>query len=243
MNIILFEDHEKNNPLPKRDPRAVHLIKVLHKREGENFDTGILGGNLGKGKIEKIAPQGDVVFSLELNEKPPERIPIRIAVGFPRPIQLKRLLRDLANLGIEAIDLIGTELGEKSYRDTNLLIDGGARSAMIEGAVQARDTNLPSLSFYPSVKSWIGKNLWDKNTDELISADNISPQSSFSLLKTEKTSLVLAVGSERGWSDMERKQLETAGFKRLSLGKRALRTETACIAASILAIEKIGKME
>jgi 16S rRNA U1498 N3-methylase RsmE len=37
--------------------------------------------------------------------------------------------------------------------------------------------------------------------------------------------------------------LEQAGFTRLSLGGRALRTETACIAAAALAMEKIGELE
>jgi RsmE family RNA methyltransferase len=55
--------------------------------------------------------------------------------------------------------------------------------------------------------------------------------------------LVLTVGSERGWSDRERDCLEEAGFTRLSMGKRALRTETACTAAAILAMEKIGELE
>jgi RsmE family RNA methyltransferase len=52
--------------------------------------------------------------------------------------------------------------------------------------------------------------------------------------------MVLAVGCERGWSDRERDKLEEAGFLRLSMGKRALRTETACVAAAVLALEKIG---
>jgi 16S rRNA U1498 N3-methylase RsmE len=40
----------------------------------------------------------------------------------------------------------------------------------------------------------------------------------------------------------ERDLLEAAGFLRLSLGSRALRTETACVAAAILAMEKTGEL-
>jgi 16S rRNA U1498 N3-methylase RsmE len=36
--------------------------------------------------------------------------------------------------------------------------------------------------------------------------------------------------------------LEQAGFARLSLGKRALRTETACVVAVALALEKTGEL-
>ena len=204
---------------------------------------------------------------------------MRIAVGFPRPIQIRRLLRDLSNLGIEAIDLIGTELGEKSYRDTKLLSDGGARAALIEGAAQARDTGLPTLSVFISLEDWLEERPWEKTSlredpaekaglqsnpqadrksssrkwspysndvlprhPMLIALDNVRPEGALALLSALGQSLVLAVGSERGWSDKERDELEKAGFLRLSVGERALRTETACVTAAVLALEKIGAL-
>lgn len=246
VNIILFEDHELGKPLPRRDERTIHLLKVLHKREGDRFDAGVLGGNLGTGCIAKVNDDGSITFSLELYASPPSRVPIRMAVGFPRPIQLRRLLRDLANLGVEAIDLIGTDLGEKSYRDTTLLLDGRAQAALIEGAVQARDTVIPRLSAYPFLHQWLEKRPWDTDGLHLetclIAADNVRPQGSLALLGPAPRYMVVAVGSERGWSDRERELLEHMGFRRLSMGTRALRTETACIAAAILAMEKTGEL-
>jgi RsmE family RNA methyltransferase len=162
-----------------------------------------------------------------------------MAVGFPRPIQIRRLLRDLANIGVEAIDLIGTDLGEKSYRDTKLLVDGGAEAALIDGAVQARDTNIPRLAAYPSLDAWLRE---DKHASAAIAADNVRACGSFSSIKSLPPPVVLAVGSERGWSDRERDMLDAAGFQRLSLGARPLRTETACIAAAISAMEKIAEL-
>jgi RsmE family RNA methyltransferase len=246
VNIILFEPHEVERPLPKRDERTIHLLKVLRKKTGDRFDAGILGGNRGTGRIEHIRLDG-LVFSLELKEEPPPRLPLRMAVGFPRPIQLRRLLRDLSNLGLEAVDLIGTELGEKSYRDTKLLIDGGARAALIEGAVQARDTIIPGLLMYSSLEAWLAERPWEKSPSGrvsplLIAPDNVRPEGSLAHLPPQKRPMVLAVGPERGWSDRERDLLEDAGFLRLSMGKRALRTETACVAAAVLAMEKIGEL-
>lgn len=258
MNIILFEPTEIGKPLPKRDERAVHLLKVLHKNIGDSFDAGVLGGNLGNGLIEAIRLDG-IVFSLDVKESPPLRLPICVSVGFPRPIQLRRLLRDLSNFGVEAIDLVGTDMGEKSYRDTRLLIDGGARAALIEGAAQARDTRLPLLSAYTTLDDWLEERPWDRARDTFVSAsgrdrnlrispilivaDNVRPEGSFGLLNMMGRPVVIAVGSERGWSDRERDKLEEAGFLRLSMGNRALRTETACIAAVVLAMEKMGKLE
>ena len=282
MNIILFDPAEIGKPLPRRDERTIHLLKVLHKKNGDTFDAGILGGNRGVGRIESIKLDGSVIYSLDLREEPPPRFPVRIAVGFPRPIQIRRILRDISNLGLEAVDLVGTELGEKSYRDTKLLGDGGAQSALIEGAVQARDTRIPVLSVYSSLQDWLAERPWDKlpavpsplsvtlpssspATQEkrerswsvyangytagnllrsplLIALDNVRPEGSLALLSALGQSLVLAVGCERGWSDRERDELEGVGFLRLSMGERALRTETACVAAATLALEKIGAL-
>ncbi|GHV91130.1 ribosomal RNA small subunit methyltransferase E [Spirochaetia bacterium] len=255
MNIILFEEHELGSSLPRRDERTIHLLKVLHKKTGDSFDAGVLGGKRGTGFIAKINLDGSILYSLDLDEEPPPRLPLRVAVGFPRPIQLRRLLRDLSNLGLEAVDLVGTELGEKSYRDTKLLSDGGARAALIEGAVQSRDTGVPALSVYPSLEEWLSERPWDNQADRrsagarriglgplLIAADNVRPGGSIARLSLMRRSAVLAIGPERGWSDGERAHLEGAGFLRLSLGERALRTETACVAAAALALEKIGEL-
>ena len=251
MNIILFEPEEIGKPLPRRDERTIHLLKVLHKKPGDTFEAGVLDANKGTGRIETIRLDGSLTYSLDLREEAPKRYPLEMAVGFPRPIQIKRILRDLSNMGILAVDLVGTELGEKSYRDTRLLSDGGARTAMIEGAVQARDTRLPILSVFNTLDEWLAERPWDKSREKagrgsyktsplLIAADNIRPEGSLVNLSALGQPMVLAVGSERGWSDTERLKLERAGFLRLSLGERPLKTETACIAAAAIALEKIG---
>jgi 16S rRNA (uracil1498-N3)-methyltransferase len=244
MNIILFDPAEIGRPLPKRDERAVHLRKVLRKEPGDEFDAGVIGGMLGRGRVESIEPDGSLRFGFEPLEPPPPRHPMRVAVGFPRPIQLRRLLRDLSSLGVAAVDLVGTELGEKSYRDTKLLEDGGARAALVEGAVQARDTGVPALAVYPSLAAWLRAGPWGASPRVLAAPDNVRPATAFPALPVPAGSgeFVLAVGSERGWSEGERAALEAAGFVRASMGDRALRTETACVAAVVLAPEKIGAL-
>jgi RsmE family RNA methyltransferase len=268
MNIILFDPAEIGKPLPRRDNRTLHLLKVLHKKAGDSFEAGILGGNKGLGCINSVRLDGSITYSLDLKEESPPRYPVRIAVGFPRPIQIRRLLRDLSSLGLSAVDFIGTELGEKSYRETKLFSDGGARAALVEGAVQARDTCLPGLSIYRTLEDWLEECPWEKpeqpgdrihdsvlkahwsaysavssfRSPLLIALDNVRPEGALSLLSALGQSMILAVGCERGWSDKERDELEKAGFLRLSMGSRALRTETACVAAAVLALEKIGAL-
>jgi RsmE family RNA methyltransferase len=247
VNIILLEEYELGRNLSRRDERTVHLLKILHKKTGDVFDAGILNGMKGTGKIEKVNFDGSVFVTVNAAEKPPEKLPVRIAVGFVRPIQLKRLLRDLSGMGIPSIDLIGTDLGEKSYRDTKLLNDGGAKAALVEGVIQARDTVLPELSVFPVLDAWLKERPWEKTGDRrtrlLISMDNIRPEGSIYSQSGTSRPAVLAIGPERGWSDRERDLFEDAGFLRLSMGKRALRTETACVAAAALMMEKTCREE
>ena len=243
VNIVLFEEHELGQFLSRRDERTIHLLKVLHKKAGDAFEAGIIGGLCGIGRIEKINFDGSVFVSVQADQQPPPKMRLRMAVAFARPIQLRRIFRDLSSMGVPDIDLIGSELGEKSYRDTKLLNDGGARQALIEGAVQARDTQIPALNVYENLESWLNERPWEKTGSHrvplLIAMDNVRAEGSFFHLSTTSRPAVIAIGPERGWSDRERDIFEKAGFLRLSMGSRPLRTETACAAAAALAMEKI----
>jgi RsmE family RNA methyltransferase len=243
MNIILLEEYELGHNLARRDERTIHLLKVLHKKKGDVFEAGVIGGLRGTGRIEKINLDGSIFVSLQVSEPPLPRLRVRMAVGFVRPIQIKRLLRDLSNFGVTAIDLVGTDLGEKSYRDTKLLVNGGARAALIEGAIQARDTVIPAFTVYERLETWLQERPWgkDRRAPLLLAMDNVRPEGSFLHLTPAVRPAVIAIGPERGWSERERGLLEQAGFLRMSLGSRALRTETACTAAAALALEKIGE--
>jgi RsmE family RNA methyltransferase len=243
VNIILFEEHELGRNIPRRDERTIHLLKILHKKAGDNFDAGILGGMRGTGRIEKINLDGSIFVTVQASLPPAPRLRLRMAVSFVRPIQLRRIFRDLSSIGVSAIDLVAADMGEKSYRDTKLLIDGGAQAALVEGAVQARDTMIPEFKLYDNLESWLKDYPWERTDNTripvLIAADNVRAEGSFFHLSPTSRPLVVAVGPERGWSDRERDLFEKAGFLRLSIGERALRTETACTAAAALAIEKI----
>ncbi|MCX7655139.1 MAG: 16S rRNA (uracil(1498)-N(3))-methyltransferase [Treponemataceae bacterium] len=155
MNLLLFSPDELGRPLARRDPRAIHLCRVLHKKVGDTFDAGVLGGFCGIGRIVAVESNGDLIIDLNLDKVPPAKHPLRIGVAFVRPIQLRRLLRELTCLGLSHIDILGSDLGEKSYRDTRLLEDGGSRDAMIEGLIQSRDTVLPQLEVFVSLDQWL----------------------------------------------------------------------------------------
>ena len=151
MNIVLFEKNEISCPLKLNDERAQHILKILHKKEGDTFSCGIIKGMAGKAEIIHISEEG-IKFSFQPESDGKPLNPLKMIIGFPRPIQLKRLLRDVAALGIQEIHLTGTELGEKSYMKSNLLERGTAYKMLLDGTVQAASTHIPELFLHQNLK-------------------------------------------------------------------------------------------
>ena len=263
MNICLFSDQEISKPLSLRDPRGEHIVKILHKKEGDSFSAGIIGGQAGKATITKIStferksPDGKKTFSdgeIEFTFTPESDgkplYPLEMIIGFPRPIQLKRLLRDMAGLGVEAVHLCVTELGEKSYLKSDLATSDAGKIMLLEGSQQAASTHVPKLSMHSSLSDSLKSAGFENKI--LLALDNVNPSSDlFSHLADLKekgllnkdTKILAAIGSERGWTENERREMEEKGFIRLSMGKRVLRTETASTVAASLILAFMGFLD
>ena len=241
MNIALFEKDEIGKPLSIKDERGEHLVKVLHKKPGDTFTCGVEGGKAGKATITKIE-DGFISFDFKAESEGKPLYPLIMIIGFPRPIQLKRLLRDVAALGVCQVHLTGTELGEKSYMKSNLLERGSARKMLWDGTVQAGSTHLPELFMHEALPQCL-KELEEKFFEsEKYALDNIRPVGSLKYILRKDTSAgmsIAAIGSERGWTNNERDLLEKSGFVLCGMGCRIMRTETAAtVAASIILNEK-----
>lgn len=254
MNICLFSETEINKPLDCQDERAIHLNKVLHKKKGDTFAAGIIGGKAGTASITntkeiihpktgKIQLEYEFTFLPETDGKP--LFPLIMIIGFPRPIQLKRLLRDIAGLGVCQAHLTGTELGEKSYMQSNLVEDGAAYQMLLDGTVQAASTHVPKLFLHSSLKECLKSIEGNKK----ILLDNINPQCSLQnfmmnnnkLEESEK--IIAAIGSERGWTDSERNLFSENGFTICSMGQRVLRTESAATVSASIILSNLGFLD
>lgn len=250
MNIILFSELEDalfketktDFVFYKNDERFLHIKKILKLSENDFFKAGKINGKIGEAKI-KVFSDEKIIFSFTEKEEPLKLPPIKIILGFPRPIQLKRILRDIASLGFCELFLVGTGLGEASYLKSTLAEKSQIKKYLIDGIVQAGQSLLPEFSFFPSVKDCLqnikaGENFY---SSKKILADIDQAACPLHLVKIESDEeILLAIGSERGWTNTERKIFYEAGFVPSSLGKRILRTETACTAglAIILSLLK-----
>ena len=152
VNIVLFEEGELASPLPLCDHRVKHIQKILKKGVGDSFDAGIVNGAAGTAEIRSVSPQG-MEFRFEASGDGKPLHPVTMIIGFPRPIQLKRLLRDIASLGVSQVHLCGTELGEKSYLKATLSQPEELTAMLKDGSIQAKSTHVPQVFVHQDVAS------------------------------------------------------------------------------------------
>ena len=230
MNIILFEKHELDLPFRRDDPRVLHVLEVLRRRIGDSTDVGLVEGPRGKAILRTLGDE-EVTFEFIWAEDPEALLPIHLIVGLSRPQTCRKILQEATTLGVQRIFFIATDRAEASYATSKLWTTGQWKGMVRAGVEQAFTTRFPKVRFG-----------WDL-TDAIAATDFVERrvcldnyESKTGLLKIAArpavaNSIVLAVGSERGWSANERDLFRDSGFVLAHLGQRPLRTETATIAA------------
>lgn len=227
MNIILFESMPLNKRILSHDPRAEHIRKVLRLDIGDSFKLGLVNGPSGIATITSI-DEKDIVFAWEPQEDAVPLHPVTLLVAQVRPICMKRILRESISLGVSELVVVGSDTGERSYREAKLWSTGEYRKYLLDGAMQSGSTGMPVFKLSPSVDAFLEEpGAWKTK----LVLDPVVDSEPLSTLEDIKAPVVLAIGPERGWSERERKLFAHHGYRFLSIGGRILRTETACSAA------------
>lgn len=236
MNIILFENADEAGVIKPSDPRAQHIKQVLRMGQGDTLFVGIVNGPRGKATIIAAEPNKDIHLSIDWERKSPQRLPISLLVGLPRPQTARKILHECTALGIERIIFFQSDKGEPSYRDSKLWHTDEWRRQLLSGAEQAFSTTLPEVVHTASLNCVFESHVVELSPRLSWGLDIYAATGSFTekLYATDLTfadSSLVAVGPERGWSTTEREALHQQGIELLHFGERVLRTETACVLA------------
>jgi len=226
MNLLLLHPHQHlHGNLWRLDERQCrHVRDVLGLAKGDSCRAGILGGGMGKARVESIK-NNEITIFLEVTyhcEPPP---PLSLLLALPRPKMLKRILIDATSLGIKRIVLINSWKVDKSYWQTPNLKADLLREKMLLGLEQARDTTLPELILAPRFKPFVEDDLdsWAGPGRRILAHPGDHPAMPIDLIEP----VTLAIGPEGGWTDYEVDMLQRQGFACHSFGARILRVETA----------------
>ena len=227
MNRILFESSEIADGVATcSDARAEHILAVLHGEVGQTLKTGELDGRIGTGEIVSI--EGRTVAVKVSHTEESLRPWCDLVLAPPRPRVMKRLLPQLASLGVGTIVLVGAKKVEKDFWGATLLKEENYRPLLVDGLMQAGTSVVPRMETRRNFRRFVGDEL-----DSLFPTANRvvgHPGGAPNVPAQKPGRLLLAVGPEGGWTDDEVSLLESHGFSRYSLGSRILRTDTALVA-------------
>ena len=217
------------------DPRAVHLTQTVGLQPGKTFVVGIKNAFRGLATIQKISEH--LIFTVEWEKEKQARLPLELLVGLPRPQTAKKILYDAASLGVHKIIFFVSEKGDPGYLSSSLWKNNEWEDFLLRGTEQACSCLIPDVVHVPTIEEGI-KLLHPQSWR--VSLDPYTAKESLKTKTGDFSFGTLAIGPERGWSDVERSVLKTIGFNFYHLGDRILRVETACTAGSVLMLSELN---
>lgn len=237
MNRVLFESKQTIITLVGTDPRAVHLRTVLRVQPGDAVRVGVINGPTGTAVVQSTDSQ-TITLRAQWDETVPQWLPLTLLIGHPRPPVLRRILVDAASIGVCAVHVFHATLGERSYFQSSLWQE--LPEVLREGAMQGGNTAVPEVFAHRTLDnalSQIAKH--SLRYFGACAADVVGPPPPVVLTAALQDAIAsdapvaLAIGSDRGWVAAECEVLLKAGFKPLTLGPAALRTEAAAVTLSV----------
>jgi 16S rRNA (uracil1498-N3)-methyltransferase len=207
--------------------RLAHVREVHQAKVGDELVVGLLGGQMGRGRVLRLDDEV-LELALVLDQTPPPKLPLTLLVAVPRPKVLNRVVAAAASLGAARIVLLNAWKVEKAYWASPRMKTENLRQQLILGLEQAKDTVLPELHLARLFRPFVEEELPD-----LLGGGTgllAHPGSGGVIPGVLVAPVTLAIGPEGGWIEAEVQSLLNVGLRPLDLGPRILRTETALAA-------------
>ena len=238
MNIILLEqaDWLSHDQVALNDRRYIHLRDILKTDIGAMVKVGMLNGDVGTGEVTGIDNYG-ARLRVTLDQAPPPRHPNDILLSLPRPKMLRRVLRTVAEMGVNTLHLVNSARVEKSYWQSPLLEPERIDAALRAGLERSADTRLPSVHLHPLFRPFVEDQLPDlmRNRGCWIA----HPGAAHSLADQASGGIVM-LGPEGGFVPFEVELAQAQGARPVHIGARILSVDTAVTAALSQTMVRVG---
>jgi RsmE family RNA methyltransferase len=227
MNLILLlpdDGIDGAGRVRLRGRRLRHVLDVHRAAVGDELRVGLLGGDIGVGRVLSLTPEV-LEMEVRLDSAAPAPLPLTLLLALPRPKVLRRVLRTSSSMGVKRIVLLNARRVEKSYWQSPYLETYAMKEQLLLGLEQARDTLLPEIQVRPLFKPFVEDELPGLIGDSLALVAH--PAAVEDCPRNTNRTVTLAVGPEGGFIPYEVEKLTGAGFTPIRLGERILSTETA----------------
>lgn len=202
-----------------------HIKTILSAQVGDCLRVGVLHGKLGVGIIRSLTDHECQLSDVVLDKDPPPKLPLTLILALPRPKVLRRLIMDMAAMGVGHIVLINSTRTDKSYWGSPLL--ARLDEFVVEGLQQGVDTVPPVITLAKRFKPFVQDELPLLIKDKLACVFHPYAKHTFGELTKQGLPQVVVIGAEGGFVPYEIELLASVGVSDVTLGRRILRTESA----------------
>jgi len=209
MNLLLLQGDDcvgENLALLRDARRLQHLLKVQRVNIGDSLRVGRLNGLMGQAKVLRLS-ETEAELALDLQQKPPPKLPLTLILALPRPQMLHRLFQVIAAMGVPRLILLGSARVEKSFWHSTRLTPEAIHEELLLGLEQARDTLLPQIDIEEKFKPFAEDRLpaLAQGTQGLLCHPGDFPPCP----RGVSGAVTLAIGPEGGWIPYEVEKLQT----------------------------------
>lgn len=212
------------------EEESFHASRVLRLKSGDPIY--ILDGKGAKyaAKLDKVDSKNSSFSHVTLVEKLDE-IPYQIHIYVAPTKQMERMewmVEKCCEFGIHGIHFFTSRNSERKELKLNRL-----EKIAIAALKQSKNLFLPEITAIVPLKSYIGSLKDSPATQRLFAHISEPPVNNLAKQLIPNQSYHILIGPEGDFSPQETKELLEANWTPFSLGKSILRTETACIAATL----------
>jgi 16S rRNA (uracil1498-N3)-methyltransferase len=212
------------------EEESFHASRVLRLKTGDPIY--ILDGKGAKyaAVLEKMDSKNTTFSQLSLVEKQ-DKIPYQIHIYVAPTKQMERMewmVEKCCEFGIHGIHFFTSRNSERKEIKLNRL-----EKIAISALKQSKNLFLPEITAIVPLKSYIGSLKETPATQRLFAHISDPPVKILAKQLIPNQSYHILIGPEGDFSLEETKELLDTNWTPFSLGKSILRTETACIAATL----------
>ena len=222
-----FATYDKNQNIVINNDDIFHIQKVMRMNIGDTFEVNA-DGDL---KIAEITSNSPFSFKIikEINENHELNGYVRLLYCLPKGEKTDLVIQKAVELGCSEIVLINSERSiakitkenkEKKIIRFNKIIKEASEQSKRTKLCKLNDViDFKDIAKYPADFSLIAYENTEFTSKDLI---EILPS-----LRDKTINII--IGAEGGISKKELEMAKNIGYREISLGKRILRSETACI--------------
>ena len=208
-----------------------HISKVLRLAPGTIVELTDGAGTVAKGTLSSPAWDALEVDVLVAWKEPEVPAKLIAAIGCLKNSDMDLLIPSLVEAGVDAMHVF-LLAGDAKFRANSKAKERWQKS-LRESVKQSKRAYLPALTLFPDFKSWLAASA-DLGAKKFF----LAAQAEHSAVAADigSADVLLAIGSEKGFSEAECQELAKADFRSLRLGPYVQRARTAAVVgAGILA--------